>query len=371
LKGDENVEAFVRFDTRRFIPYVDGAELMCWRYPGENKKEEGCEEGGVCAWDRETLEAFGCAGDDDGGRLLIRRKKNGWYFLLGGARMSVTTDDPFVHEVRAKSDRFLRGEEVPCFREKDAIFAVRNVSGDPRIDQLMATLSKTWSDIIVNDIDYSGERAVAVGLDNSVETRIKQRQDEYLPGVILYSHDGGVHWEKLFFEAHPFDRVLLDGDWAFALGTLEGDGGYIYRSADGGAHWKTVFEGGFLNTIVKHRGHYLAGGYALLRSDRDGVTWRKEPMKLQENEITALFSVDAKRLLLFNGEKLYLNRDGGVLWEPCRLPEGLYGLPMRVAIYRKGKRIYLEDAYQKGFSLFSDDDGRSWKTPEEEKERSE
>jgi hypothetical protein len=364
MKGDETVEVQVRFDTARFIPYVDGAELSCVRTDASES-----------AGGRESPRSYQCDGDDDGGHMRIERRGDGWYFLLEYTRMSVTTDDPFVHSVRSKRKRFLKGVPAPCYRKLQTRFAYRNVSEDPVIARLMHSLSRHSEDVIVNDLAVRGEIAVAVGLDNSIRTRMLQERDEYMPGVILSSRDGGRSWQRIFFEDVPFDRVWVDDGVALALGTLEGAGGYLYRSVDGGEHWEQVYRGGYLNALVRFGAFYYAGGYRLLRS-RDGRRWEEVPARLGE-EIRALFVPEGgEKLVLVSERGIYIGLPEKGEWRLGVLPEEASEIPLSPVLYQQEGRLYLVDRYPHGMGFVSADGGAHWQQlaasdePEGEEERS-
>ncbi len=123
---------------------------------------------------------------------------------------------------------------LPSFPSLDAIVEVENPKNDSQKKQLIDSLSRL-KDIIIYDIDYNDEVAIAVGEDNSIETRKAYSQDEYHKALTLYSFDNGKSWNPTYGDEIPFHSVkLIKGKKAVACGMMEGSGGIIALTEDGG-----------------------------------------------------------------------------------------------------------------------------------------
>jgi len=233
---------------------------------------------------------------------------------------------------------------------------VKNFEEDVQKAEYIATL-ETWHDIIVDDIGYRGRVVIAVGEDNSRQTRIKYTQDEYHLGLTLYSLDGGKHWRKVLEGDIPLRRVIvLEKKKAIAIGSMEGAGGVVKMTEDAGEHWKTVYEGGFLNDITQHSNGFFVAGDGILYS-KDGIKWY--PALQGEDEFYAILSIGYNRLVAAGNGKILFSNDSGRSWRTATVSTDIAGVSI-THIYRKNGNLYVRATYPDGFKLVSCDDGEHW-----------
>jgi hypothetical protein len=343
LKNEQNFSVWVEFDTARYIPYAGRGDLQCF----QGKKQED----------------YTCYGDDDGGTIEIKVKGKDVYFKIGMVRLGETTDDPIVYSIKGNVLHYIKGTVTPCKRSLDAIVKAKNFEEDREKTKLAKSLAKL-KDIIIYDIDYNEDVAIAVGEDNSVETREKQDSDEYYLPVTLYSFDKGKHWKRSSQGDIPKRRVVMsEGKKAVAVGSVEGAGGYIFLTENGGADWKTVYEGDFLYDIAMHDKSLIAVGYKILKSN-DTKRWRA--VKSECKELYAVMSLDKKRLVASGNGEICFSKDSGESWHRAKIAdeeEALQGIMME-HLYLKGGKLYVWARHPEGFTLVSSDNGEHWKYEE-------
>jgi len=236
------------------IPYAD-SEYSFDCMPKENKPE-----------------SYECVGDCDSGRMHIRVEDESLYVNVKYARMANTPDDPIIHKIESKQNKFTIAHRTVCpklhtFKSKQEThlpYVCYNWKEQEDNDGTKKTLyhgctrhhkicksietkhfgkypndhesykafqrcknSKpnlipdTYSplksripvksekkkksllrsiiikDVAIYDLDYYKDLVIAVGEDDSPETRKLQSMDEYHESVILRSTDGGKHWSKI------------------------------------------------------------------------------------------------------------------------------------------------------------------------------
>ncbi|MBS1911083.1 MAG: hypothetical protein JST22_03775 [Bacteroidetes bacterium] len=105
-------------------------------------------------------------------------------------------------------------------------------------------------------------------------------------GVIVATHDGGAHWNKVTVAGtYSFDKCWFTSPMVgYAGGSADPSfaTGVIYRTTDGGATWgKVQNAGGGVNSIdCPDASHCFAVGFngVALRSDNAGQTWSMLPL---------------------------------------------------------------------------------------------
>jgi hypothetical protein len=338
LKKNQSFYLYLSFDTPRYIPYAGMADLFCIQ--------------------RDDPLLYSCFGDDDGGHVIMRVKKEGVYFKIGAARLSQTTDDPIVYSISGVTDKFVKAEPTSCFRSLDAIVKVDNFKKDEQKEKLIDSLSKL-KDIIINDLDYRGRTAIAVGEDNSVATRVEKSRDEFYTGIILYSNDEGVHWKRVYEADIPISSVVLLNDKkAAAVASAAGTGGSIYLTENAGKEWSTVYSDVFLNDIAAQQNTIFAVGYGILKSS-DGREWQTL-IKGGENEFYAVISVDQKRLVVAGESMILLSKDKGKSWKKAKLPADMGPGVLMHRLYKYRGKLYVRAYHPEDFCMVSSDKGESW-----------
>lgn len=327
------------FDTPRYIRWAGNAYLHCAKEANET--------------------VFNCSGDDDGGHMSIIKKPDGIYFKIEGARLSETTDDPIIYEIEGRSEKFIKGEPVSCFRSLDAIVKVHNYEKNPTKAQLISSLSKL-KDMIIYDLDYNDKVAIAVGEDNSIETRKVSLKDEYHKALTLYSFDKGKSWHRTYGvdDSIPYSSVkLINGKKAVACGTMEGAGGEIAITENGGQSWNRVYSGGFLNSITVQQNSFFAAGYGILKSE-DGIHWKSVYYKKYQ-DFNAITSINNKRVLAVGDELIIFSDDKGKSWHRARVSKDI-SLQWAREIYQKDGKMYVVMGEPDFGIIVSYDKGKSW-----------
>ena len=238
-----------------------------------------------------------------------------------------------------------------------AMVNAQNFEKDIYKAKLIASLEKE-KDIIIYDIDYNNQVSIAVGEDNSIETRKEKSKDEYYLGITLYSFDGGKHWEKSLGGDIPMRRVIvLDGHKAIAIGSMEGAGGFVKMTNNAGEEWKIVYKGAFLNDITQHSNGFFAVGNGILYS-KQGKQWHTV-LEEKAYEFTAILSVDKKRLILASPHQLFYSQDNAMSWQKAKVPSAIEYAWLRY-LYKDGKKLYTLPNDLTGFKLRSTDNGIIW-----------
>jgi len=102
---------------------------------------------------------------------------------------------------------------------------------------------------------------MAVGEDDSPETRKLQSMDEYHESVMLRSTDGGKRWSKIRegnVSSVPHDTVIvLDNKRIVVASSIEGAGGSIILSEDAGDSWETRYNDAFIESMKHIEGNTI------------------------------------------------------------------------------------------------------------------
>lgn len=329
--------AIVDLDTPRYIPYLSWAFMNCYQ-----------EENGV----------FTCGADDDGGHMSVKKQDDGIYFKIEGARLNETTDDPIIYIIEGKSDNFVKGEEKSCFQPSlNAIVKVKNFEENEKKSKLIDSLL-ALKDVVIYDVSYHQNIAIAVGEDNTLDTRLKSYKDEYHLGLILYSDDFGKHWNRIVEGSTPLHRVIvLDDKKAIVMGSIEGAGGVV-KKTDDLKHWQTIYEGDFFNDIALHANEFFAVGHSIYHS-KNGKDW-KPIFKVKDEEFFAISSIGKHRLIATGMHGIFFSKDDGIHWQRATVDNDEYGLYMTY-IYQKDDKVYIWARHPDGFKIVSDDDGEHWR----------
>ena len=328
----ESFSAIVSLDTPKSIAYLGDNYFDCFR------------DGSI----------YYCGSDDDGGHMKLKFQNHKVYVALEYARLAETTDDPIIYYTEAKTKKFLEATPTDCFKEVDAIIKVEKE--DKKLEIILDALRKE-KNIIILDIDSYEDFIIAVGVDNSIDTRKKLSENEYFKSVVLYSSDGGKKWEKETFEQLPLDRVLtIDSHSAVSVGTIPGDGGFISVTYDGGKSWKTVYHGGFINDITKTENGYMAAGFSILKS-KDLKRWETS-LALDDISLNSILNIDKDLTIAAGDDVVYISRDATKSWE--KLDDTLTQSVSFNHIYIDKGNIYIRAVHPEGYSIVSEDYGKSW-----------
>ena len=246
----------------------------------------------------------------------------------------------------------------------NAVVAVENFENDPYKAQLISSLSKL-NDIIVLDVDYSDEVAIAVGEDNSTQTQEAASRDEYHKGVMLYSFDRGDSWKRSYWDDIPITDVrLIKGKKAIACGSMAGSGGTIIMTDDGGKKWKAVYTGDTVNGVTVYRNILFSAGFSIMKS-RDGTMW--ERVYSSERELYAIKSVSGKRLIAAGDGLILYSDDSAKHWHKATLV-GDTSVQWVRKIFQKEGKLYVVTEGGDYTLLVSTDNGLSWQAAKREKE---
>jgi len=116
-------------------------------------------------------------------------------------------------------------------------------------------------DIDISDLDYYDDLVIAVGEDDSEETRRLQAMDEHHEAVIVRSLDGGKTWSKIGKEVEssvPHNTVIvLDSKRIVIASSIEGAGGFIVLSEDAGDTWEVRYDGAMIESMKRLKGNSI------------------------------------------------------------------------------------------------------------------
>jgi hypothetical protein len=331
----DSFNAYISYDTPRYI-----------KYAGVNDQ--------YCSKSKENL--YECGADDDGGSMVIKQSGNKLYLKIGCLRLAQTTDDPIVYQSCAKKNEFIEVKKSACIKDLDAIIKV-----DKKIPPKIINSLLKMKNIIITDISTYKNAIFAVGLDNSKSTREKQRQDEYLKFISLYSNNSGKSWQRNSSEQIPLYKVIAtNSKEAIAIGTIEGSGGFVSITKDGGKSWQTLYEGGFLNDITKVNNCYYAAGFGIIKSCNN-KKWQKV-LDIKDSSLDAIKAVDKNLIVAVGEDILLVSNDGGKNWQKPTLEEkNMLQNSFSHQIYLEDGKIYISAKHPEGFKIVSTNKGKSWK----------
>lgn len=135
---------------------------------------------------------------------------------------------------------FSNNVDMDSKKSLDSIIWVSNVKKGSKKDKLLQTIH--MKDVIIYDLDHHENLVIAVGEDNSPQTRKRQYDEEgYSLPIILRSTNSGKSWKKLTDPGEEGDAhsevIILDEKRIIVASVYEAAGTYMHISSDGGDHW--------------------------------------------------------------------------------------------------------------------------------------
>lgn len=194
---------------------------------------------------------------------------------------------------------------------------------------------------------WDGENAVAVGND----------------GLILFTRDGGDHWETATVPAtsnpNKLFRVRIFGETAWAVGEFNA----LLRSDDHGATWSRVLpeQDRAWNdiTFVGEQGWLVGEFGAVMKSEDGGLNWSAiagEPSEAGSSLMSVAFRDDVHGVAAGLSGTLLATDDGGQSWQrvPAFTREHLYSV-----VWDEERWLAVGD---KGLMVTGSADASRWET---------
>jgi len=140
-------------------------------------------------------------------------------------------------------------------------------------------------------------------------------------GVILYSSNGGVTWERQFtkFDTLLNDILFINSDLGFAIGNTKQGNGVILKSEDRGKTWSTSYveaNGALLEIhfITSERGWILNGNGSMFLTFNSGKTWERVNIDKAKRITTFDFVDKFYGLVVGNDGQVFKTDNGGKTW---------------------------------------------------------
>lgn len=135
---------------------------------------------------------------------------------------------------------FSNDVDMDSKKSLDPVIWVDHVKKGSKKEMLLQSIH--MKDVIISDLDYHENLAIAVGEDNSPQTRKRQDEEEgYSIPIILRSTNGGKSWQKLLDPGEEGDAhsnvLVLDEKRIIIDSNYEAAGTYLHISSDGGDTW--------------------------------------------------------------------------------------------------------------------------------------
>jgi len=205
---------------------------------------------------------------------------------------------PLLNYIKSKDKTFVKGVKSPCYLSVEPRIEVEGVKKGSKKEKLLQSIN--INDVIIYDLDYHKDFAVAIGEDNSPATREAQSIDQTYQSVIIRSTDGGKTWERVEDMGYAFNHhvIVLDEKRAIVSSEIDGAGGTLQGSSDAGKSWenilddgeyhweKAISEGTFIS--LTHKGEEVTAITeigTILKSKDGGKTWQETP-RVQKKENT-------------------------------------------------------------------------------------
>ncbi len=331
---------YLSFVSALPIPYADG------------------KFGYYCTKQNKTSNTYECSGDCDSGHMTIRLDDYDLEVNVEYARLTNTPDDPIMHEIKSKKNKFTRTSRTVCpkpyilqntqenylpyvcytWKAKNSKEAKKTMyHGCIRHNKVCksikaqhfgkylndhasynallrcensnlltssdtsfpAVTSHTFiksekkkqalmdainiKDISIYDLNYYDDLVIAVGEDDSEETRKLQTMDEHHEAVIVRSLDGGKTWSKIGKELEssvPHNTVIvLDSKRIVIASSIEGAGGFIVLSEDSGDTWEERYNEAFIESMKHIKGDTIVAKTTVhaIKSIDGGKNWTEVP----------------------------------------------------------------------------------------------
>lgn len=137
---------------------------------------------------------------------------------------------------------------------------------------------KNWKHQRKRDRELSSIGGVKF-IDNKIGWAVGNKSTDRLIGVLLYTKDGGEHWQtyKEYKDIYLDSVYFVDKMWGWVMGKTEDEDAYLFYTTDGGKTWsknesKNIIYGNpaFLD---KDRGVIVSENGFLLVTKNGGKTW--------------------------------------------------------------------------------------------------
>ena len=211
-----------RFASSNQIPSVDFQCLISYH---DNNTDSNYEE--VCT-----------GGNNEKIKFYI--KDNAMYLHTEHLSLPLANKS-ITHYIYSKNTKLSKGLEVTCSPRKAQI-RMMNVKGGSKKKKLLESIN--INDVIIHNIDYNENVAIAVGEDNSLEDRLYRCQNgnHLRDPIVLRSTDNGKLWEKVKKEYWGVDYFnmasVIDKKNIIISGPSYNQTSIIFTSSDLGKSWK-------------------------------------------------------------------------------------------------------------------------------------
>ena len=228
---------------------------------------------------------FQCSKADSVESFQIKIEDDKAYLHVDYLQISKNSSS-ILYRLKSKDSSFTKGVKTSCYSSLKPIIEVEDLKKGSKKEKLLQSIN--LDDVVIYDLDYYKDFVVAVGEDNSPQTRAEQYMRYSYASLIIISKDGGRTWEKVQQEQGKYyNKVLiLDSNRVVVTSFIDEVGGMVEMSSDGGVHWKNV---------LKNKNHRVHGDIFI-------------SLKRLDNEITATRETG----------KILKSLDGGKKWSAVK-----------------------------------------------------
>ena len=245
--------------------------------------------------------SFECKGYNTIEKVKFYMEDNSIYLYADYIQIA-SNSNTTLYRIKSKDMTFTKGVKTPCYLSEEPSVAVKNVKKGSKQERLLKSID--IKDVIISDIVYHKDLAIAIGEDNSPRTRELRSEDMYDKPVILRSTNNGKEWQKTGEEIEVLidNLIMVDQKRIIISASMEGSGGSIWVSSDSGENWKRTYDDGMLESLKLIGEELIAtqstGG--VLKSKDAGQSWEVIPQEEKSEEIINLLPVNEDHLPLLS-----------------------------------------------------------------------